>query len=34
MTSGSLSNYYRDKVKDDKNENDNTNYRINNNKTI
>ena len=35
MTSGSLWNYYRDKVNDDENENDNAdNNRINNNKTI
>ena len=34
MTSGSFWNYYRDEVKDDKNENDNRNNIINNNKTI
>ena len=34
MTSGSFRNYYRDEVKDDKNENDNRNNIINNNKTI
>ena len=34
MTSGSLWNYYRDEVNDDANENNNaSNYRINNNKT-
>ena len=33
MTSGSFRNYYRDEVKDDKNENDNRNNIINNNKT-
>ena len=34
MTSESLWNYYRDEVKDDENENDNANRRINNNKTV
>ena len=34
VTSGSFRNYYRDEVKDDKNENDNRNNIINNNKTI
>ena len=33
MTSGRFRNYYRDEVKDDKNENDNRNNIINNNKT-
>ena len=32
MTSGSLWNYYRDKISDDANENDAANNRINNNK--
>ena len=34
ITSGSLQNYYRDKVNDDENENNNANNRINNSKTI
>ena len=34
MTSGSLWNYYRDKINDDENENNNNNNRLNNNKTI
>ena len=34
MTSGSLWNYYRDEIKDDANENNAANNRINNNKTI
>ena len=34
MTSGSLRNYYKDKINDDANENSNNNNRINNNKTI
>ena len=36
MTSGSLWNYYRDKINDDANENDNNsnNTRLNNNKII
>ena len=32
MTSGSLWNYYKDKVYDDENENDTTNNRIHNRK--
>ena len=34
MTSGNLSNYYRDEINDYMNENDANNNRINNNKTI
>ena len=34
MASGSLWNYYRDKINDDANENDAANDRIKNNKTI
>ena len=34
MTSGILWNYYRDEINDDANENNATNNRINNNKTI
>ena len=34
MTSGSLWNYYRDKISDDANENDAATNKINNNKTI
>ena len=34
MMSGSLWNYYRDKINDDENENNNNNNRLNNNKTI
>ena len=34
MTSGSLSNYYRDELNDNANENNADKYRINNNKTI
>ena len=33
MTSVSLWNYYRDKLNDSANENDDSNYKINNNKT-
>ena len=34
MTSGSLSNYYRDVLNDNANENNADKYRINNNNTI
>ena len=34
MTSGSLWNFYRDKITDDANEDNATNNRINNNKTM
>ena len=34
IISGSLLDYYRDKLNDDQNENENTNNRTNNNKTI